>query len=137
VADLRAALDAVDGARLAARAAANQRWAALVGDAARRAPGGRAAWIGPRDGDVPLPDGFAWIELPAVAAASLPSGGSRLVVATGPGLAAGAARLAALLEPGGILLASTDDPAPFAAAGLRIVELHRDAPVAVLARRDP
>ena len=133
LAQLRAAIDAVDGARLAERAAARDRWATLVGEAARRAPGGRAAWLGPRGAEVPLPAGFAWSELPADAATAMPAGELRLVIAAVP---LPGERLAALLEPGGILLARGADPASIAATGLRLLDVT-PSPASVLARRDP
>lgn len=133
LAALRAAMDAVDGARLAARAAARDRWVALVGEAARRAPGGRAAWIGPHDPDVPLPGGFAWTVVPASVAAALPAAEVRLVIAAAP---LPGERLAALLEPGGVLLARDADPRSVSVAGLRLLEIVEEPP-AILARRDP
>jgi hypothetical protein len=133
LAALRSAMDAVDGAWLVARAAARERWAALVGEAARRAPGGRAAWIGDRDPDVPLPAGFAWTVVPVAAADALPAGELRLVIAAG---SFSVDRLATLLEPGGILLARETDPLAVSTAGLRLLDVV-ERPPAILARRDP
>ena len=133
----RAALDAIDEARLGSRAVARARWEGYVRDAAGRAPGGRAAWIGVRRaGDVELPAGFAWTVVSGDASGvSLPIAELRLVVATAP---APLDRLAASLEPGGILLAIASDSAALGPTRLRLLEhdVIGDRTV-VLARRDP
>jgi S-methylmethionine-dependent homocysteine/selenocysteine methylase len=135
IAVLRAALDAADAARLAARAAERERWAGLVRDAARRAPGGQAFWIGAAGETVP-PPGFAWTHVPAEAVHSLPARAARLVIAVGPGVEL--ARLATLLDEGGVLLARLADRTAIAALGLRVLDVADDAPGSVvLARRDP
>jgi len=135
IAAQRAALDAIDTAHLGERRAARARWEALIHDAARRAPGGRAAWLGPRrSDDVPLPVGFGWVVVPVEAAATLPHGEFRLVVCVG----GEPSRAAAALEPGGILLALVADPAALTSTGLRILERHTaGSRIAILARRDP
>jgi len=133
---MRAALDAIDAHRLGARAATHARWAEHVGAAARRAPGGRAAWVGGRGpASVPLPAGFHWAVVAEDAVGSLPAGELRLVIAT---TAAPLDLLSASLEPGGVLLAISADPAALAPAGLRILELSvLGERTAILARRDP
>lgn len=129
---LRAAIDEVDGARIAHRAAARDRWVALIGEAARRAPGGRAAWIGPLGPGLTLPAGFAWSVVPVEMAAALPAGELRLLVAAAP---LPGERIAMLLEPGGVALVRGAGPAPLASAGLRPMEMPESSP-AIIVRRD-
>lgn len=105
LAPLVAARDRVDSGvreRLEAERAALTAW---VREAAGRAPGGRALWLGTPRTD--LPSGFAWtvVEDPEDALASLPEGEFRLVVslATVPPEA-----LAASVEEGGIVAIEAD-----------------------------
>lgn len=135
---LRAALDTVAAEAGASRDADRERWMAILQDAARRAPGGRAAWIGPRPADdPPLPAGFAWtVVAGAGGAAGLPAGELRLVVCVDTRIEPRA--VAALPEPGGILLAVGRDPAAVAGTGLRVLAVDAIGDrTTILARRDP
>jgi hypothetical protein len=97
-----------------------------VADAATRAPGGRALWLG--DPQVGLPSGFGWtvVVLDSAELAALPAEDFRLVVAIGP---ADPARLARLVERGGIVAFEvpseevTDLPGRLTMLGLRIQEV--------------
>jgi hypothetical protein len=104
---------------------ARSRWERWVTDAARRAPGGAAMWIGappPR-----LPDGFAWTVTMPDEAASAPDEAFRFIVSREP---VDALELGRLLERGGILAARLPpgvDLSALANAGLRPL----DGPAAV------
>jgi S-methylmethionine-dependent homocysteine/selenocysteine methylase len=98
-------------------------------DAAMRAPGGRALWLGAAR--APMPSGFGWTVLDASemsGLATLPGETFRLVIAVAdiePG------RLEGLVERGGIVaIESGDDegaPGRLGAAGLRIQAIARSA----------
>jgi len=90
-----------------------------LGDAAVRALGGRALWVG--DAPARLPDRFDWTVVPATAVGALPADTWRLVVSRGTLDPRDAARL---VERGGIVAGRTDDEGTLAsrarAAGLRL-----------------
>lgn len=99
--DARARLRALTLERQEARQASLDAW---VLDAARRAPGGRALWVGTRD--IPLPPGFDWtvIDRDARTLAPLPDEAFRLIVALE---VAAPESLARLVERGGIVALET------------------------------
>jgi hypothetical protein len=114
---------------------------AWVTDAARRAPGGRALWIG--DAQVGQPPGFAWTTVPAgePAAGALPAEAFRLVIALTP---LAPERLARLVERGGIVAFElpggevADLPGRLASLGLRVQDLGSaaDGVARAIARRE-
>lgn len=146
---LRSALDARIGAAAQERAAEEADWAARVANAARRAPGGRAAFVRTGAGtgsSLSLPPGFAWTRVEPGALAGLPAGAFRLVVLDAePDDPGAAAAVLAALEPGGILLARCS---PVAVAQLRgdprggtlrvldLAEIREPGPRILLARRE-
>lgn len=115
-----ALLHAVHEQQAATRAATDT----FVVAAARRAPTGRALWIGDRPGI--LPTGFDWTVVPADAVGSVPADAWRLIVSLAP---LGPDAAARLLERGGIVAATTPDPEGLPsrarAAGLRVDDLVR------------
>jgi len=119
---LRAALDTYATELRHERQTQDAAWTAWVEDAALRAPGGRAVWLGPKPAS--LPSGFEWVTVEPGAASGMPAASFRLVVAPGGVPAAQAARL---LELGGYLAAtlSEDDGTAIARLdGLRLLERH-------------
>ncbi|MET0773770.1 MAG: homocysteine S-methyltransferase family protein [Candidatus Limnocylindrales bacterium] len=112
-----------------------------VADAARRAPGGRALWLG--DAHVGLPTGFDWTVVPtgSTGIAALPAEAFRLVIAPGQ---TEPQRLARVVERGGIvaLVVSGDMAADLttrlAAVGLRVQDIGSapDDVARVIARRE-
>jgi len=106
LAPLVAARDRLLGALREREEAERTSLAAWVGDAARRAPGGRALWLGAQQTD--LPSGFDWtvVATPDDTLRSLPEGAFRLVVC----LADVAPEvLARSIEEGGILALQAAD----------------------------
>jgi hypothetical protein len=108
--------------RAAAERSALASW---VTDAARRAPGGRALWLGGLAVDPP--PGFEWTVLDSTDAstiAELPDEAFRLVIAIAD---AAPEQLARAVEQGGIVALETGDdgdrPGRLAALGLRVQEL--------------
>ncbi|MFO1539512.1 MAG: homocysteine S-methyltransferase family protein [Chloroflexota bacterium] len=148
IATLRAVLDAAAEARLQARAAEAATTLARIRDAARRAPGGRAAWVGgggspARSGAEVRPAGFAWVVVSAADGARLPARTFTLVVADADA-SAHARVLGAAVATGGILLAACAPDAAATlradvhAAGLRIVSMDTGPEATrILARREP
>ncbi len=100
-----------------------------VRDAAGRAPGGRALWLGVRGTD--LPSGFAWtvLEHPVDALAALPEGAFRLVISLAP---VPPEALARSVEDGGIVALQAhagqdDDPVErIRNAQLRVQDIATD-----------
>jgi hypothetical protein len=76
---------------------ASERWDGWVREAARRAPGGAALWLG--DAPARMPAGFRWTVVPADALRAVPDDAYRLVVANDPVDPAAVTRV---LERGGI-----------------------------------
>lgn len=133
---LVAARDRAWAARLATEAADADDLRTWLREAARRAPGGRALWVGPRPGW--LPDGFAWTIGTADTLAAAPESEFRLVAtdqATDP------RSLARAVAHGGIVafvgvpdmlgqLSGTDlEP--------QVVEERRGDGIRIIARRAP
>ena len=114
-----AAVEAATGATAAIQAELNS----CIRDAARRAAGGRALWVG--DAPASLPDGFAWTVVPITAVGSLPPGSWRLLVSVAELDPRDSARL---VERGGIITAPTTDPDALVAtagtAGVRLDEIR-------------
>lgn len=132
----RAARDAVASARGETRARREREWLDWVRDAAQRAPGGRAAWLGA--GPTHFPAGFAWTLLPrSQDAAALAEADYRLVIARDRIDPRTAARL---LEPGGVMAAvlSPDGASTLATLdSMRILDLRPGVRSSrVIARRD-
>jgi S-methylmethionine-dependent homocysteine/selenocysteine methylase len=122
------------------RDAAQGSLTAWVGDAASRAPGGRALWLGPLD--MPVPSGFEWTVLEDADAArtvALPRAAFRLVVALA---AVEMGLLARLLDHGGIVAVEgpSDDEGrhALAADGIRIQEVVSmpDGRIRLIGRRE-
>jgi hypothetical protein len=119
---LRPLVEARDAAMAASREATSATRSAVEAwarDAATRASGGKAIWLG--DPPKALPDGFAWTIAPVSAVATLPPAAWRLLISEAVLDPREGARL---VERGGIIAASTNDVealAPLArAAGVRL-----------------
>jgi hypothetical protein len=119
---LRPLVEARDAAIAAHRETSQETQATIdawVRDAARRATGGRALWVG--DQPVSLPDGFAWTIVSYAEIGTLPPDTWRLLVSDGPLDPRDAGRL---VERGGIIAAAAGDVDTLAsvarAAGVRL-----------------
>lgn len=108
LATARAALRAHERGAWAVVSRARRRWRTLVSEAAAMAPGGEALWIGTDPGDGWRPPGFAWLEVPPEELGRLPLERYRLIVDTTG--RADPVDASALLERGGVLVASGDGP---------------------------
>ena len=128
LAPLREALDERLAEREESRLAVARAWQRWVEEAARRAPGGAALWLSRDDGgdasEPPLealPRGFVWTRAPTRDLAGLPMEAYRLVVSPSP--TDDVERLAALLEPGGYLVADLGDRPATGLRSLEVVDL--------------
>lgn len=107
IAILRAAIDAHEQGRFAARETEAAAWLAWVAEGATRAPSGPALWLtASPPGE--LPQGWDWTVLRENELPLLPDEHYRLVVCPAPGLAAAA--LGRVLGPGGVLVAVAQGP---------------------------
>jgi len=122
---LRPLVDARDAAIAAASRTTETMRAELeawIADAARRAAGGRALWIGAAP--TRLPQGFDWSVVPSGEIARLPAAVWRLVISPGTLDPLDVARL---VERGGIVAGTSGDPAALVhmarATGLRLDQI--------------
>lgn len=130
---LRRAVDVRVTASAQQRAEVDAAWHAAVADAARRAPGGRAAWLGAEPDTLA---GFDWVAVSIAEGPRLPAAAFRLVVVDAAGEDPGTP-MDHLLHPGGYLvLRSRTRPGPMPGG----VSLQRSEPLPdawlTLARRD-
>jgi len=107
--DLRAVIDERTAAAQHQRRIEDGAWLNAVADAAERAPGGRALWLGASVPD-PLPAGFDWTATSSDVRPSLPERAFRFLVAAAGDDLADVLRLSLLLDDGGYLLIRSSGP---------------------------